>query len=863
MRATQGGLSPGLDLARYRIESLVAVGGMSEVYAAYDPLLRRKVALKVVRDGEHARRFVREAEAASSLNHPVIVPVYDSGSAVLEGTTVQYLVMEFVEGETLANWARGTRDWRRKAQKLSVIAEGVARAHASGIVHRDIKPDNLMIARGGHPRILDFGIAKLTEVRTDGATDPDALLGTTAYMSPEQAERTAVDHRSDIFSFGAVLYEVISGRAAFRRSTTVDTLHAIAHEQPSMAGLEPSLVRIIRRCLAKSPDDRYDSMHDVALDLREAAGTDAGGAASGAAARLRLLLFALALTIALFAWLNLGRAAEPAPMPPSVISPATTMERVTSNGRTFAGAISPDGRFVSYSTVEGLTQTLWLMQIATGTSTRLLPPAEVSYGDLRFSPDGHYVYYSMATRAESNVVDLYRISAIGGEPRKIAADMEGGFALSPDGRQVTFRRFNALIRDSVLFVASADGGSERELLRKRYPEGISGTAWIPGTREVAFGYFSGRPNDPVRVVSVDSETGAMKSISTAQWKRIADWRGIGSYVWLPDGSGTVATVAAQRQPSQVWWAPQGAAPRKVTSDVSSYSDLSVTADGTTILATRHEDSTNIWLASLRDGTARPLTTGNTNRHGAGGLAWRRDEVIFTTTGQDRPGLASVTRDGKVSAMNDEMVHWQPNVSSDGRRMVFASDKSGSIEVWSADADGANAMKVTAGGRATMPQLFPDGRSLLFLWSSRGQTLWRTSLDGKELEQVTFMPTAAPALSRDGKWIVCRLRSKDGESPLWRTVLLTAEGRIVRELSLPRFGAGPNFGWAPDGRLLYVDYRDGIANLWSAERDGGDARQITRFDAGRISSFAASPDGTSVAIARGDPVSDLVLIRNFR
>jgi Tol biopolymer transport system component len=859
-------LPAGVDVERYRVDSLLAVGGMSEVYAAHDTVLGRPVALKVLRDGERAGRFIREAEAASSLNHPAIVSVYDSGTAVIAGETVRFLAMELVEGETLAVWARNTRDPRRRIEAMAGVADGLARAHAHGIIHRDLKPDNIMIARGGYPKILDFGIAKLTDPLPcrQGDTAPDALLGTAAYMSPEQAERRPLDHRSDIFAFGSVLYEVVTGKAAFRRDGTVDTLHAIAHETPSLHELDPALARIIRRCLAKSPDDRYHSLRDVALDLRELPGLAPRPAVRRPARVVFLALLAavvLLATAAVFVRRWEEREAGVPEVTASLPQSRTNMHRVTNDGKTFCGAVSPDGRFVAYTALTGIEQSLWIKQIATGSSVRLLPPAAGYYSAVAFSPDGEYIYYGWATRDEPNVVDLLRVSAIGGEPQRIAADVEADFAVSPDGKSVAFRRFNALQRDYVLLLVTEGSRVERELLRKRHPERIAFEAWLPGGKELGFSYLNTTPHAEPQFIALNIATGAQRHLPMTQWRRITEWRGIGSYLWLPDGSGVVATIAAQRQPPQVWWAPNDGAPRKITSDISIYSNLSVTADGSTILAARQEESTNIWLATVGERNPRPLTTGTGNRHGIGGLTWSKGEILFTSAGRDAPVINAVDPSGVMREVAPR-VQWLPNASRDGSRVAFISDSSGNVEVWVADRDGEHARQLTHGGRAGSPRFFPDG-SLAYLLSSRDQTLWRISPDGLRQTQLTHTPTFAPAISFDGKWIVCRLRATGGPGPLWRTVLLSGDGQFIRELALPRFGGGPLLGWTPEGRIAFVDQKDGVSNVWSVDRDGSDVRQLTFFDSGQIYAFEFSPDGHSIAISRGDPVSDLVLIRDFR
>lgn len=867
MHAAEERLLPaGADVARYRVESLLALGGMSEVYAAFDSVLRRRVALKVMREGERSERFVREAEAASSLDHPAIVSIFDSGVAEVGGEAVRFMAMELVEGDTLARWARATRDSRRRLNVMAVIAEGLARAHTRGIVHRDLKPENIMITRGGQPKILDFGIARLMESAPsrEGGTAPDALLGTAAYMSPEQAEREPVDQRSDVFSFGAVLYEVMSGRSAFRRDSTVATLHAVVHEAPPLDAFDPALQRVLRRCLAKSPDDRYHSMHDVALDLREIAAVSPAGPRSGRPRRLMVML-AVAAIVALAAF-GTRKSFESAPAPAAAAAPiaaSPTMQRVTSNGQTYVGAISPDGRFVAYATNDGLMQTLWIRQLATETSAKLVGPEKSFYASLSFSPDGEYVYYSRSTAADANTFDILRVPAIGGTPQKIASDTEDMFAISPDHRYVAFRRFNALVRDSVVFLVSIGTKDEREVLRRHFPERLDIVAWVPGTRDLAFRYWNGNIKDLPRLMSLDSHTGAWRALDIAQWRRIPDRGSVQRFLFLPDGSGAVAAVSAQRQPAQLWWAPTGSAPRKITSDISSYGNISVSADGKTLLASRQDGTANIWLARDGDPSAVALTTGNANRHGLGGVSWSRNEVFFTTQGRDRPLLGAATLDGRVRTYDDNSIRWQPAISPEGERIAYVSDAGGSVEVFVSDLDGRNARQLTSQGPTSWPQWFPDGKSILFMSAARGQTLWRVDLATGALTQLTKVPTAAAALSPDGRWILCRLRSPKNEQPLWRTSLVNVVDGTVRALPFPRFGNGPVFGWQRSDRLMYVDYQDGVSNLWSADLEGRNARQLTNFDTGRIYAFAASPDGTRFAMSRAEETSDLVIIRGFR
>src|SRR6266705_2736705 len=288
------GLTPGEKLGRYEIRSKIGEGGMGEVYLAQDTKLDRKVALKILpadvaSQRDRMDRFVREAKAAAALNHPNIAHIYEIG----ESAGVHFIAMELIDGATLREKIhQELTDLRKLLRYLQHVAEGLAKAHANGIMHRDLKPDNIMITREGHAKILDFGLAKLIEpLQAPGISEnaselatailqqhstPGVILGTVGYMSPEQAQgkTSEIDQRSDIFSFGCILFEAVTGHRAFEGKDTIDTLNKIIREPVApISDFRPDapnhLQRIVRRCLAKDPEDRYQPIKDVAIELRE------------------------------------------------------------------------------------------------------------------------------------------------------------------------------------------------------------------------------------------------------------------------------------------------------------------------------------------------------------------------------------------------------------------------------------------------------------------------------------------------------------------------------------------------------------------------------------------------------------------
>ncbi|MGZ7078869.1 MAG: protein kinase domain-containing protein [Thermoanaerobaculia bacterium] len=895
MPTVKGGASivAGTMIGRYRIERLLGAGGMGEVYAARDSQLGRTISLKLLLqnggpDPARVERFIREAQLASSLSHPAVVTVFDSGEARLDDDrVVHFLAMELIDGEDLGRWARG-RDPRKIAAAMAEVADGLAKAHASAIIHRDLKPKNIMVTSGGHPKILDFGVAKLTE-RAEGApsetdTAPTAAIGTAMYMSPEQVEGRELDPRSDIFSFGSVLFEILVGKPPFQRATPVEAMHAILHDptpsiQTTRRAVPPEMERIVRKCLVKEREERYQSIKDVALDLREVARDERPESRPAAPSRLPLLaggLILAAVVILLSLW-NSARVRREMPVE-AAPQPRQTMIRMTNSGNILAGTISPDGNYIVYVTSEGEDETMWVKQIATATAVRIVPSQSVYYTEVRISPDGNYVYYGMAKRSEPNVFDLMRVPLLGGASRRIVADFDSWFALSPDGKQVAFRRFNAIERLFRVHVIDIDNGVERTILRRKYPDFLGNIAWAPDGRHITV--VGGRWNvdtAPV-LLNLDLVDGSIAKLKSPQW------RSFNSLTWLPDGSGLIVTAGDQLQPLQVWFVPSdGAAARKITTDLSKYDTATVTADSKSIAVGRAEITSNIWLVSLDDPrTARALTTGLGNRNGMGGLTFLPDgSVLYVSTDEGRPNMRAVGRSGAEAHSLSPMAAWDPVVSPDGQRIAFLSDRSGQIEIWTSNPAGGELQQMTQFGRpiaqhasgnsesvlgaSASPSWFPDSRSLAFVSMGSVQAAWKMTIGTPALERLTDAPANTPKVSPDGNWILCRLRSTKPGVPLWRTALVRVGAKEEpRYFDVPSYGGPPTMQWFPDGkRFAFVDHVAGIANLWVQDIDRSAPRQLTHFDAGEICGFALSGDSKFAAVSRCERVNDLVLIRGFR
>jgi eukaryotic-like serine/threonine-protein kinase len=517
-------------ISHFRVVGPLGAGGMGEVYLAQDRTLERNVALKVlppelVKDEDRLRRFILEAKSASSLSHPNIVTIYEIGQDVVrapDGTSdpdsapVQFISMELITGKTLSTLIHDEKtDLRTLLGSMAQAAEGLAKAHAAGIVHRDLKPGNIMVSADGFAKVLDFGLAKLTEKRDAGsdgeqssaptqmedATGVGRLMGTVGYMSPEQVQAKTVDHRSDIFSFGCVLYEVATGQRPFVADSVVETMHKILHDKPApIEDRNPKapaeLRRVIRRCLAKSPDQRVQSMKDVALELREivdewdslssqttSGTTIAAGAALAAAKPRPKPMIAIGIGIVALAAVAVAIWAMRRPPTAAVAQPFQTMRMSTqtSRGDVTEAALSLDGRYLAYLTGDVGKTSVRVRQVATGSDVEVVPSEEGLFEGLTFSPDGNYLFYLKRRRDAPNYRALMQVPSLGGASRERAFDVDSRASFAPDGKRVTFMRGVPQERKVDILVVDLDAGKERVLGSVAQPHGVSAPPRGPRT----------------------------------------------------------------------------------------------------------------------------------------------------------------------------------------------------------------------------------------------------------------------------------------------------------------------------------------------------------------------------------------------
>jgi Tol biopolymer transport system component len=785
-------LAPGTRLGPYEIVSPLGEGGMGEVYRAKDARLGREVALKVLSarltTNDSAReRFERESKAVAALSHPNILALYDVG---LEGDTA-WAVTELLEGQTLRKTLQpGSLPIRKALDVATQVGKGLVAAHEKGIIHRDLKPENLFVTRSGHVKILDFGLAKLSLAESEGPaglsnegqTEPGRILGTVGYMSPEQARGQPADARSDIFSLGAILYEMLSGKRAFHRDSGIDTLSAILKEEPPDLVLTnqlvpPGLERLVRHCLEKDPALRFQTARDLVFDL-ETLSSDSFSGSLGMAAPARrpgawrpsraVLAGAVVAGLAAGgAWLLGARSKTPVPN--------VSFQRLTSQpGGETRPALSPDGETVAYVSTASGNRDIWIQRVGSDKAIDLTADSRDDDTDPAFSPDGSLI----AFHSDRDGGGIFVMGALGESVRRVTA---GGFSpdWTPDGKEIVYADEEVgspLLRSrSKLWAANVASGEKRLLLAT---DGVE-PAVSPHGRRVAFWGLRGDT--------------AQRDVFTIP------------LAGLKDG--------------------ESAAP--VTNDAAVDISPFWSADGKTLFfGSDRGGSFNLWRVSIDEATGlthgepAPVTLPTTWSgifSGSFRGARSRARVAFTAPAElmeiervtldpstlAAAGAPAVLRRGSAMFLDLE-------VSPDGA--TLATRTQGTAEnLCVLSADGTSLRQLTRDGfRNRWARWSPDGQRIYFYSNRSGAYgVWTIKPDGSDTTRVPGLPEtswAAPVPSPDGKWIALGRPS--------------TQHVVVAPLAPAGSGATPAkpfeiegkwaWDWSPDGRRMLVSRRGAVS-----------------------------------------------------
>lgn len=787
---------------------------MGAVWKARDKRLDRLVALKVLPAGVFAdadlkQRFAQEARAASALNHPHIITIYEIG----ESDGIDFIAMEFVSGKALDQLIprRGLR--LSEALKYSIeIADALAAAHAARIVHRDLKPSNVMVSENGTVKVLDFGLAKPAEM---GATSefqrtetivvrPDTgegvILGTVSYMSPEQAQGKKLDTRSDIFAFGSVLYEMLTGRRAFQGDSKMSTLAAILNREPEPVGedIPPELARILQRCLRKEPERRAQGIADLKLALEELkeeiqtgkAAPQAGNSRKRAWAGILILLLALAGAAY---WLTHEKRQAPAPLQ---VAPLTTYP-----GYEDSGSLSPDGNQVAFSWNggEGDNYDVYVKLIGSGRPLRLTTDPADDIGPA-WSPDGRSIAFVRPHNGGKAEVVL--IPALGGSERPVAEFPNGASrpCWSPDGRWLVVSAKEPPAKLPAVFLVSVETGEKRQLTFPPVTASIRGDetgAISPDKRTLAFVRTIASTAADIYLVSLAGDLTA-----TGEPRRLSsDNRDIAGIAWSADNREII--FSSNRGGARALWqiAVSGGEPRRIAVGENGLNP-SISAKGDRLVYTRPYSDQNIWRVNL--------------------------------SGPRQPPAQFI-----ASTRMEEGAQYSP----DGKRIAFVSDRSGNEEVWVCDVDSSNPVQLVFMGRSGSPHWSPDSQRIAFGSDVDGHTqIFTVNARGGQPQRITTSGSndALPSWSHDGKWIYFN-SNRSGRGQVWKVPVNGGEPVQITQQG----------GFAPleseDGQTIYYCQRSGPGPLMKVPANGGEETQI--LDTIRYRGFAVTRAGIYFTIGR--------------
>ena len=909
----------GQSISHYRITGQLGSGGMGIVYEAEDLDLGRRVALKFLppqlsRDQNALDRFLLEARTASALNHPNICTIY----AVEKVGDQSFIAMELLEGTTLdRRLSPGLLPLDRLLDWSIQLADALDAAHAKGIIHRDIKPANIFITQRGQVKVLDFGLAKLARpemaMETIGATQdspgalhltsPGATVGTIAFMSPEQARGEELDSRSDLFSFGVVIYQMATGRLPFSGATSAVIFHGILELDPIPAtqvnsNLPPRLEEIIGKSLEKERDLRYQSAADLRGDLRRlkrdtesgrkptqatpisepsiavaassptlpASPTSAqrpstSSAVISAARQNKLSTSVIAgivivlLAAAAYGIYGLLTRSHPAPFQDISVT------KVTDTGDAVLAAISPDGKYIlSLMRKNGLAS-LWLRNVPTNSNTQVQPPADVYYNGLIFSPDGNYFYFVRSDPGNPELKFLYRSALLGGSPQKLAEDVDSNITFSPDGKKVAFMRYdNPEEGKYQLIVRQVDGGEadEKPLTSGSMAEGLSSPAWSP---------------DGKTIVCNEEHAGYVQSLVTvnlANGDRQRFFKGedkiFASPVWMPDGSGLLGLLRDpinlhQTQIGFVSYPETRISP--ITHDTNTYSDVSVAANGRALLTILSEERWNLFVTSGSAAAAHAVGLARSNTN----FSWTADNQLIGDQGNVLTRIDPATGSRSVLTPEQGKAAGDFSACANGRYAVFellSSEGTGEVNVWRMDSAGGNLKEITFGKRDTLPLCSGDGRWAYYIDQKEEPTLARVPIDGGVSQPVSNLAISDSQfdVSSDGKWAAfATLEHALGHKDT--LVLVNTDSGQTKKLDFEKLRLGL-IRFSHDGKaIVYPTRENGVDNLWQQPLDGSKGKQITDFSSEHIYDFHLSFDGKELALVRGHTDSDVVLIRDAK
>lgn len=918
--------SAGHKVGRYTILCPLGAGGMGQIYLAEDAQLGRKIALKLISpefatDPRRVYRFEQEARAASALNHPNVCVIHE---IAVTDTGRHFIAMEYIQGITLRDQlSRGPFSVFETLNVAIQAAAALSSAHATNIVHRDIKPENIMLRPDGYVKVLDFGLAKLTEILPDSQprlqeistagvlTEAGTLMGTVKYMSPEQLRKAQVDERTDIWSLGVVIHEMLTGVTPFEAGSSNQMIELILEARPVQlvlpAEVPARLQEIVAKAVEKDRNSRYQTITRLASDLktlqmelhRQAEGDPdlpnktlpllasySGGneqqtrkIAVESAILERLKSQAISTADFLFTEIRSHKAAfftgatgilalllllprfgniftPNSPPQITMSAKATSIKALTNAGTSIASAISPDGKLVVHAEEQDGRQRLVVTSTATFAPSIVVPPADVQYLGITFSRDNNYLYF---TRRENGRGILYRLALPGSAPVKVKDGVDSPISFSPAGDQFAFVRQDQTKGVYSLMRSAVDGGTEQTIATRSNGDKFSvyGIAWSPDGNLIVCPTSSWAEGHHVKLVGFDLNGEREVAIGEQSWFSILQ------LAWQDDMSSLV--VSARERPTaphRLWRItyPSGAA-QKITDDLSEY--ITVSLSGDKIVAVRTDPTWRIWVAAPDDfARAKAIASGVGLNYG---LSWTAGgNIVYSAMAQDRLNIWRVDADGanQVQLTTNAEDNYNPAASADGRFIVFASSRNnGKFNLWRINTeDGSDAKQLTFTDGNFYPSISPDNQWVAYdnLAGSKA-SVWKVPLQGGEAIKLAE-DYRMPVFSPDSRLIAARYHLNSGSRNL---AIISAEGgQPLSQVAIPLV-EWQRVQWLDGHTLSYIKNVDGYSNIWSYDLDSKEEKQLTYFNSDQIYAYSWSPDFKQVACQRGPVFSNVTIISTER
>ncbi len=888
-------MQKGAKFGRYTIEDKIGEGGMGEVYLAFDNSLERFVALKILsetfsQDADRVQRLKQEAKAASALNHPNILTIYEIGST--DG--IKFIAMEYVEGKTLREVIEAKPLSLLAAVKIAdQIADGLCIAHKVRIVHRDIKPENVILRNDGYVRILDFGLAKPTNLPTKGTeeetlemirTAPGVVMGSVQYMSPEQARGKTVDERSDIWSLGIVLYEMVAGKTPFAGETVSDSLANLIHLPPKpLTDFLPDapfeLQNIVQRSLQKNLAERYQTIEEMAADLKNlrreletnsaessikasysAASADRvfseetktrifqtdesradeitkedltqtkiiSQSASAANEKKRQIvpfvvggIVASVLIIGTVLVIGLGMFAAKTDKKAEVFR-NPQISKISDDGKSRLPTISPDGRYIAFQSGESGARNIMVRQLATGSAVEIAPESGLSVIAITFSPDTNYVYYVQANNSKS-VYSLFQVPTLGGTPKKVIEDIDSDISFSADGKKITFvRHSTAGEGKDTLYTANTDGTEQKEIIATSQTRYgfFFSPAWSPTAEKILLIVGTSIGGE------TDSYSLAEVSISDGKLDLLNNgvWNDISDVLWQKDGRGFFALGNEKKdEPKQVWSIsyPNGER-QKITNDTNSYIWLGVSGDDKTLITVKSESSLSLWS--------------------------------FTPISKE---LAQITPEGKTLSGDSGLTQM-----ADGN-LIISRFKDVELNLWEISPDGKDIRQLTSNAVLNAdPTTSPDGTKICFMSNRSGSwRAWIMDIDGSNAKQLTSVANEVnqfhPNFADGGTKIFYTQQEKNsGTSKLMKVPI---EGGVPEQVFADNEESEQSVYVSADGKKMSLTVMDAAYKKTVRIFDLNGDKPIptnNQFELDQMESIKWSPDGKSLTYLSSEGIPNI-------